>query len=104
LRLFDCHSPSKFNPFDAIHEQDGDGRTTDSGLPLDLSRLLREVIFPYLAPRVEEFYNGVCRWINSRQIGAFVQVAVMACQRKIGVVISTAMLLRTDVLDMEWKD
>jgi hypothetical protein len=99
-----CDGLSQFDSLDAIHEQDGDRRPTDSGSPVDPAFILQKVILPFLTTRVEELYDDVCRRIHPGQIGALVEIAMMARQREIGVVIAAAVLSRTDMLNVKWKD
>jgi hypothetical protein len=63
-----------------------------------------EVIFPPLYPRVEEWYHLSCIRVDPRQVGPFVEVAVLAGQGQIGEIVGATVLPGNDVLDLEAKE
>ena len=84
-----------------VHVQDLDGRPTDGGSASDVDSLEGKVILPSLLARLEQLGNRAGKWVNARQVGAFVEIAVDAGETEIGCVIGAAVFARADVLDVQ---
>ena len=59
------------------------------------------MVVPVVVPRVEECYDGSGLSVDSRQIGAFAEVASRAAKSAIWKIVGTTVLLCDDVVDME---
>lgn len=62
-----------------------------------------KMLVPTMMARVEEESYDSSLWIDTRKIGAFVQVAPVTGQRKVAYVIAAAMFTRQDMLNVECK-
>jgi hypothetical protein len=84
-----------------IHFEKLCGRASDRSLAADFPAMLREVFCPMIAPGMEQ--SGECSGlrIQAGEIWPFVQVAVVAGERKIFRRIAPFMLARDDVFDMK---
>ena len=59
------------------------------------------MVVPVVVPRVEECHDGPGLTVDSRQIGAFAEVASRAAKSAIWKIVGTTVLLCDDVVDME---
>jgi len=84
-----------------VHIQDSDGGSADGRLANHIDAAPREVVFPAVAPRMEQFRDLVRLRVNARQVRTFVEIAVDARQGQVGEVIGAAVRPREDVLDVE---
>jgi hypothetical protein len=60
----------------------------------------QKVLHPQVTSRVKQWRHLARHWVNTGEIGAFLEVAAMACQRQVVNVIAPAMLLGDNMLDV----
>jgi len=87
-----------------IHSGQSCCGTSDCGAALDFVIHAFEVIVPEILPRVEKRCQRPGEWIDGCEIGAFVAIAEMACEREIVCIRFSAVLTRDDVIDMEAEE
>lgn len=85
----------------AVHAKHTDGRPPDVRSPDDVDAIPLKVIFPFLLAGMEQRGHGVRSGIDPGEVAALVQIAVDAGEAEIGMVVTTAVLARTDVLDVK---
>lgn len=84
-----------------VHREDGDSRSADRR-PADNQRSDPvEVILPCVLARIEEAGHLTGFGINSGQVRALVQIAVVAGECEVRWIVAAAVLPCDDVLDME---
>ena len=59
------------------------------------------MLVPVIDPRIEERRHSTGYWVDARQIGTFLQVAVPTCERQILKPGLASVLFGNNVLDME---
>ena len=87
-----------------IHSEQSCCGTSDCGAALDFVIHAFEVIVPEILPRVEKRCQRPGEWIDGCEIGAFVAIAEMACEREVVRTRFSAVLARDDVIDMEAEE
>ena len=103
-----CHAPSEEPSFDqappdvepraSVHREDGDRRAASRNPAEDQGLSKEEMIGPRLAPWMEQGDDRAGVGVDAGQVGALVEVAMLAGQGEIGVVVGPAVLARDDVL------
>ena len=69
----------------------------------ELRTLKREVVVPYITPRMKEGRDLVRLGINTCKVGPLVQVAMVTGEGEVLRVIGAPVLLRNDVLNMKGR-
>ena len=81
FRLFASHA--QFQLLVAVHAEHAEGGATDLRLADDVNSFPAEVVGPSLLAGVKERGYRVCQWIDTGEIGAFVEIAVNAGETKV---------------------
>jgi hypothetical protein len=102
LVVFEDFDPN-FNTPRVVHVQDLNGCAPDWGEANELRSVEAKMVGPMVAPRVEEAREVARLGINPGQVRALVQVATVACEREIAVVIGAAVLFGNDVLHVMFQ-
>ena len=90
---------AQFEPVGVVHIEQLRRNAADGSQPDDSLPLAPEVLRPDLCPRIEERYE--LPGFQAGDIWSFMQVAPMASEAEIGLIIGASMLPRDDVFDME---
>ena len=90
--------------FRLVHCEQRNRRTANRRLPGDERSLYHEVLLPTVYPRVEQLHVLIRFRVDAGQVRSLVSVAVRASQREILETVRAAVLLCSDVLDMERKE
>jgi hypothetical protein len=76
------------------------GRPADGRDAFDANAPKQKVLSPLVAPRVKERHELTTDWIHACEIRAVAEITAVAGQGEIVSVVTPAMLLRNDMLDV----
>ena len=96
-----CRAGSQCELVFGIHIQNANRCPANGRLANQVEAIFLEVVFPVLAPRMEQFRHSLGLRVNAGQVRSFVQVAINTRQSQILQIVRAAMNLGDDVLEVQ---